>query len=400
MDDGTHLERADQAAGDRPPGVIFTMRYPSDVGFVWKTIALHRDLIARAFGAEARCLLAYPLISDTPAYQPRWSRTIQADFYDYSAENRQRLEQLITDEAIRLVVFMSVQPADVDLGFLRRLGLRTVTSENNSYDHSLRQPLVKRLAKTLIRRVLKRQVFDLHIANSQAQYDFLRGFAQLPASRLRAVRNGIDTDHFQPGERASACAKLGLDPDRLWIMAASQARPEKRLERVLAVIRAVKDARPALPIGFFFVGEGENLAEWRQIALGLPDAETYRFFGRQSDLRPYYQAASVFIHGAFRESFGLVIAEAMASGLPVVATHAHGPAEIIAEGETGRLVGRDDWEGLGKAALEYLDDAELRRTHGLAGRARCVALFSITRQAREFADLLRPFLKDDARAPY
>ena len=70
------------------------------------------------------------------------------------------------------------------------------------------------------------------------------------------------------------------------------------------------------------------LAQWKELARNLLPATDYRFFGKQSDLRPFYHAASLFIHGAIRESFGLVLAEAMASGLPVIATRPHGPAEI------------------------------------------------------------------------
>jgi len=65
-------------------------------------------------------------------------------------------------------------------------------------------------------------------------------------------------------------------------------------------------------------------------------------------MRPFYRAASIFIQGALKESFGLVRAEAMASRLPVIATRAHGPAEIVDDGSTGYLIliGRDDWGGI------------------------------------------------------
>jgi glycosyltransferase involved in cell wall biosynthesis len=239
-------------------------------------------------------------------------------------------------------------------------------------------------------------VHDLHIANSQGQYEFLLRTAQLPPERLRTVRYGIDTDYYIPGDRIAACVELGLDPQILWIMAAAQARPEKRVDQLVKVIRKVKDARPGLRIGFFFVGGGFDedrlLKEWQELAETLLTPGEYRLFGKQLDMRPYYHAASIFIHAAFKESFGLVLAEAMASGLPVIATDAHGPADIIHHGETGYLVGRDDWSGFVEAILSYFDNPELRAMHGQMGRCVCLQRFSSERQASEMANLIRPFL--------
>ncbi len=105
----------------------------------------------------------------------------------------------------------------------------------------------------------------------------------------------------------------------------------------------------------------------------------------------------MFIHGATKESFGLVIAEAMASGLPVVATRAHGPAEIIDDGRTGVLIERDDWDGFVRAILAYVDQPEVRRSHGENGRRKCLELYTSDRQATELAGLIRPFLAQASR---
>ncbi len=370
------------------PGIVFTMRYGSDIGYVWRTVAAHRDLVARDLGGVARCHIAYPQLAATPAYAPRWLIADQADFYDYSPDNRARLAAYVRARAIRAVVFMSAQPTAVDLAFLRGLGLRTVTTEDDSYDHAQRQSFLRRGAKFAMRRLLRRQLHGLHIANSQAQYDFLRRFAQIPRSRLAMIRNGVDTERFHPpSNRAEAYAEAGLDPAPLWIMAASQARAEKRLELIIAAARRVIAARPGQDIRFFYIGDGAARAQWETAAADL--GERFLFLGARADLAPFYRAADIFVHAAFRESFGLVIAEAMSSACPVVATFSHGPGEVIRDGETGFLVGRDDIDGLTTALLRHADDPDLRRRHGAAGRARCVAAFSIERQAAQFAAVLK-----------
>jgi glycosyltransferase involved in cell wall biosynthesis len=94
-------------------------------------------------------------------------------------------------------------------------------------------------------------------------------------------------------------------------------------------------------------------------------------------------------HAAERESFGLVLAEAMACGLPVVASAAAGPQEIVAQGATGQLIPIDDEIGFGTAIERYLSEPKLARLHGAAGRERVCAQFSIHRQARDIAAAIR-----------
>ena len=385
-------ESANDLADDERPGVVFTMRYGNEIGYVWLTIARLRDLVARNLQDRARCYIAYPQVGPRAAYRPRWLTVDRADFYDYSPQNRVVLAEYIRHRRIRLIVFMSALPSTIDLDFLRRLGVRTVNTENDSFDAEQQQSVWRLGTKFAMRRVLKRQLHDLHVANSQAQFDFLARFAQIPATRLRLIQDGVDTDRFLPAAevdaRAEACAAIGLDSGPLWIMAASQARPEKRLEYVIEAARRVIAARPEADVRFFYVGDGECRERWQAEAADLGDR--FRFLGSQIDLAPFYRAASVFAHASFRESFGLVMAEAMSSGLPVVATNSHGASELVADGQTGSLTERDDIDGFTQALLRYVDDPILRQQHGAAARQRCVENFSIERQARHLAEIIRP----------
>ncbi len=179
-------------------------------------------------------------------------------------------------------------------------------------------------------------------------------------------------------------------------MAAAQSRPEKRVDLLIDAVRRVKEARPLTPIGFFYVGDGWMLAQWKELARNLPSDTDYRFFGKQTDMRTFYHAASIFIHGSVKESFGLVLVEAMASGLPIVATRAHGPAEIIQDGSTGYLIEQDDWDAFVNAIVCYIDHPELRESHGTMGRQRCLQQYASDREASELAGLIRPFLEQVA----
>ena len=379
------------------PGVAFAFRSGNEDGFVHRFFALYRDLVARELCGSARCLFAFAgRLGDDPVYPPHWAEEVQENLYDNSLENRERIKNFVMANRIAVIVFQGANFGEIDISYFRRLGVNTITTEDHSFDTEMRQSSVIAAAKYLFRRLLKWQVHDLHIVNSQGQYDFHSHIAQLPPERLRIVRYGIDTDYYVPGNRRTACTQLGLDPEVLWIMAAAQARPEKRVDKLIKVVRQVKDARPDAHVGFFFVGGGFDddrlLTEWQELAERLLAPGEYRFFGKQRDMRLFYHAASIFVHAAFKESFGLVLAEAMASGLPVIATRAHGPADIIDDGKTGRLVERDDWAALVEAVISYVEKPDLMIMHGEMGRRRCLERFTCGRQASDFANLIRPFL--------
>lgn len=371
------------------PGIVFTMRYPDDVGYVWRTIARRWDLVAQALGSAARCFTAFPALTGLPAYDPHWVMPIEADFYSYSEENRHHLASVIERHNIKVVVFASAEAKTVDFRFLRRRSICTVNTENNSHNLTRRNGVARGVAKYLLRRHIRWGLHDLYVPNSTSQRDFLLRYAHLPPSRVSVIVNGVDTVRFSPGGQAAAFRKTRLEPKRLWIMTASQARPEKRIEFVIEAARRILSARPDQNIAFVHVGDGECLPRWREVAAANDLGDRYRFVGYQADLVPFYRAASVFAHAATRESFGNVIAEAMSCGLPVVATRAGGPQEIVADGKTGFLLAPDDMEGFVSAIQRYLDDPVLREIHGRRGRERAIASFSDQRQATEFAELLR-----------
>lgn len=372
------------------PGVAFAFRFGNEDGFVQQFFAKQRDLVARELGGAARCLLVFKELGNNPVYSPRWAVEAQTDLYDFSLENREHIKRFVRENQIVVIMFQGNDPT-IDLKFLRRLGVRTVSTEDHSFNEQ-RQSFARAAAKFVLRSVLKQNVHDIHIANTRGQYDFLRKYARLPRRRLRTVPYGIDPEFYYPADHKAACSELGLDPDTVWIMAASQSRPEKRVDLLINAVRRVKEARPLTPIGFFYVGDGLMLTQWKALAQSLPSAADYRFFGKQTDMRPFYHAASVFIHGAARESFGLVLAEAMASGLPVISTRAHGPTEIIRDGRSGYLIERDDWDAFVTAMLSYIDCPELSERHGTIGRQICLEYYTSDREASELANLIRPLL--------
>lgn len=376
--------RADQATG--LPGLVFAMRYRDDIGFVWNTLGRLSDLVAMRLAGQARCFAAYPELTGNPAFTPQAMLPVAADFYDTGPASRARLDEVIRAGDVRTVVYNSCDPAKIDLPWLRSRGVRTVCFEHVSYPAGAVQPWWKSAAKRVSRRVLKRNIHDLYCANAHHQRGFLLDFAGLPAERLVTVVNGVDTEYFSP--KAVDPASLGLPASDHYAVSICQSRTEKRIDFLLDVAAEVFRRHPDLSLTFVHVGDGPTLEADRAKAQALGLGRRFVFAGRQADVRPFHRLASFLVHTAERESFGLVLAEAMACGKPVVAADSPGPAEIVDQGVTGQILAQGDLAGFAEAVHRLATDAGLRRRWGEAARGRARATYSLERQAREFAQVL------------
>ena len=361
-------------------GILFCIRFADDKGFVWRTVVDLRDRVAAQLN-EYDCHVAFPRLTGQSVHAPCHMQPVELDCYTLNAENKRKLAQFVAEQNIACIVYMSALPTTLDLPFLRSLGLKTINTEEDSFDHSRRDPALKRLAKFMLRRILQRQLHDLHIANSESQGRWLKGHAFIPENRMVVIPNGVDTAHFSPADTATG--------DKLRVVCVAQARAEKRIDLIMRCAARILAKPEFAHVTFTYVGDGVMGAQWRREAQQLGLCERFIFAGAQTDLLPFYRGADLLVHAAERESFGLVLAEAMACGLPVVASAAAGPREIIMDGATGKLVPIADEAGFQAAIERYLQDATMLREHGKAARARAVEAFSIERQARDLAAAIR-----------
>jgi glycosyltransferase involved in cell wall biosynthesis len=112
-----------------------------------------------------------------------------------------------------------------------------------------------------------------------------------------------------------------------------------------------------------------------------------RFLGFRGDVEACLRAFDVFVHAPRSEAFGLVVAEAMAAGVPVLATRVGGIPEIITEGETGRLVAPESPGALALGLRDLIGSAARRRELGGRGREVAIKRFSVGLQSERYARL-------------
>jgi glycosyltransferase involved in cell wall biosynthesis len=171
-----------------------------------------------------------------------------------------------------------------------------------------------------------------------------------PRGRVRVVHNGIPTP--PPGGADPRVA--GLRERGPVIGALTLLRPGKGLETLLAAAPLVLSRHPDAQLAI--VGEGPDLEQLREQARALGVAGAVHFLGPTSDPVGALRGMDLFVHPSWAEAFPYVILEAMALGLPIVASDVGGIGEAITHGESGLLTPPREDQALGRALTELLSD--------------------------------------------
>ena len=198
-------------------------------------------------------------------------------------------------------------------------------------------------------------------------------------SKLVEMPNGVDAELFRPGPDEGVRERLGIGDDALvaaFVATLDRAHHFKRVDVAIEALARLGDERVHLVVA----GGGELLDGFRGKARGAGVGERVHFLGAvpHSELPGVLRAADLFLLTTEPpESFGIVLIEAMACGLPAIASDYPGVRAVIDEGETGLVVERGD-PGAVAAALEELarSGPERRAKMGERGRSRAVAEWS------------------------
>jgi D-inositol-3-phosphate glycosyltransferase len=220
--------------------------------------------------------------------------------------------------------------------------------------------------------------------------------------RLRVIRSGVDAEHFRPRpqDRAAARQALGIHPDARLVLFVGNLEPRKQVDVLLRALASVRKSIPSAAL--IVVGSGESAGVQDQTArlirlthdLGLEPEDAVRFVGHVEDqeLLDYYSAADVFALPSSSEAQGLVALEAMACGLPVVATAVGGLLSTIEDGRTGFLVPPGEVRALADRLQTLLGNESQRQAIGTAARQAVEQEFSWTRAVEATLEVYREVL--------
>jgi len=269
------------------------------------------------------------------------------------------------------------------LAFVGFASHKLVASKHND-ERALLNPLFARI-HGLLGRVPRRTII---LSKHVVEYFVTHG--RLARARLVQIYYGLDPAPFEaaaklaPDERAARRAELGLGADDNVLICVARFAPQKRHDRLLeAFAKARAELTPEDPdlrlllVGGDPFGDGRARAEAEAQRLGLGDAAL--FLGIRRDVPALYGLADVFVMYSEWEGLGLVFLEAMAAGLPVVATGVSAVPEVVVEGETGLLVPFGDTAAMAAAFVALTRDPARRRDLGERGHARVLEAFALDR---------------------
>lgn len=199
------------------------------------------------------------------------------------------------------------------------------------------------------------------------------------AERIDVVPSGIDPPAtLDPGDRVKLRRGLGVESGNTLAVTVAALAPGKGHGDLLRAMAAASTRAPSLRL--WIVGEGPLESELRRETRSLGLEGGVQFLGFRTDIQALLQAADLFCLATRHEGLGSSILEAMAAGLPVVASRVGGIPEIVEEGRTGILVPGADTVALADALERMAADPGLRERMGVAARA-MASFFSADRTA-------------------
>ncbi len=283
-----------------------------------------------------------------------------------------RLRPMVVQGYLPLVTFMAALA-----GRLSRVPL-VITGRRALGTHQERHPLLKPLdglAACLSHRVT---------VNSRAVAEDVLRRHRLDRRKLALIYNGLATERIGSGpeRREAARRALEISRDEKVVITVANLLPYKGhrdlFEAAALVVAGCPEAR------FLLAGEDRGILKdlaRQSEALGI--RHRVRFLGSRDDVFDLLAAADLCAVPSREEGFSNVILEAMAAGLPVVATRVGGNPEAVLEGQTGYLVPPRDPRLLAERILDLLGDPPRAKAWGLKGRERVLALFSAERMVHE-----------------
>jgi len=226
------------------------------------------------------------------------------------------------------------------------------------------------------RRVLRDAVAV--VANSPSLADLAR---HADGGTVEVVPNGVDSEWFTPPD---------APPDGPFrFLFVGRLHPQKNPRFALRAFAALR-ARSSAPVAMEFVGDGPDAAELRDEAarLGVADATTWRGWLGRAALRDRYRAAHAFVSSSPREGMPNAVLEAMACGVPVLASRVPGHVEVVRDGETGFLFSLEGTDEFVRAAERLVGDASLRARLSAEARRIAATEYSWDRAARQYVAFL------------
>jgi glycosyltransferase involved in cell wall biosynthesis len=232
--------------------------------------------------------------------------------------------------------------------------------------------------KALIRVVGRADAF---IANSaELRRELIQ--ARFPSEHVLHISNGVDVEHFRPGPQHSEYRRQTNLPPGPLVLFVGRLDPQKGVATLLAAARSLIPTIPELRV--VLLGDGPLRSELEANVRQAGLSERVLFRGVVENVAPYLQAADVFVLPSLGEGMPNALLEAMATGLPCIATGVGGTMDVVTDGEDGLLVEPGNAVHLADALIRLLKDPAARDRLGRAARQTVERTYSLEQMSGEY----------------
>lgn len=245
-----------------------------------------------------------------------------------------------------------------------------------------RYVFLRRLFRLLVKR---------YIPMSKDLETWLINQIMVPTGKITQVYNGVDLSRFtiDNHEPVDLLPSDFRSPDLILIGTVGRQDPVKdQITLVQAFIHLIKTyPEVSNKMRLILVGAGVLQQKLRELCLEASIEHRVWFAGERHDVAEIMRTLDLFVLPSINEGISNTILEAMATGLPVIATDVGGNPELVINDQTGYLVQKQNPAAMAEAFKKYLDNPELLVVHGKAGRARCESTFSLTRMITDYINV-------------
>ena len=257
-------------------------------------------------------------------------------------------------------------------------GVPVITTEHlYSEVTTFRRYVLKWLSQVLINRIIA--------VSESVKVNLVRNRGVRP-SKIETIPNSIDLNLFckdsskKNNSTNIRCSHI-FDDNTVLIGTVAAFFARKGHEYLLGAASKIIDKHPNTK--FIFIGEGSLILEMKKRAQELGLSKNVEFLGFIENVLPYYSIFDIFVLPSLGEGMPLTLLEAMAMGVPVVATAVDGSKELVLDGETGLLVPSQNVMALAKAIEYMIENPEKAKEMGNAGRKRIRNKYSLQRNIEE-----------------
>jgi glycosyltransferase involved in cell wall biosynthesis len=226
---------------------------------------------------------------------------------------------------------------------------------------------------------------DCVVGNSKAVVEFYHTRAGIATDRLAMIPSGIDEEEPPSLDPEEVCREFNLPPSAPLALFVGRLAQQKGVEDLLAALDLLQHVLPELRT--LIVGAGPLRERLEDRAAAFQLGPFVRFLGHRDDVPRLLASADLLVLPSLYEGLPNVVLEAMRFRKPVVATAAPGTTEVVVDGQTGLLVPLRNPPALARAIRKVVEDRELARRLGEAGRVRVDAEFRVETMVERFGAL-------------